>query len=153
MSHTFHERVFDTVFTLEHDIYFGIVQIQSPRAPPFQWFKNVMVWIVEVLIALFSKKWSKICPVSRQTHLEISAIPMYRQGGEGWSVMDLMRIHSFSSPCSPWLEQGSTIKITGIGEKHQKNSLNITTVHNMFQPYKKSIVFQPVRIGKQWRPL
>lgn len=62
MSHTFHERVFDTVFTLEHDIYFGIVQIQSPRAPPFQWFKNVMVWIVEVLIALFSKKWSKYAP-------------------------------------------------------------------------------------------
>ena len=34
-------------------------------------------------------------------------------------------------PCSPWLEQGSTIKITRIWEKHQKNSLNITTVHNI----------------------
>ena len=32
------------------------------RAPPFQWFKNVMVWIVEVLIALFSKKWSNYAP-------------------------------------------------------------------------------------------
>ena len=141
MSHTFHERVSDTVFTLEHDIYFGIVQIQSPRAPPFQWFKNVMVWIVEVLIALFSKKWSKYAPFPDKPTWKFQRFQCTDRGrrrlirhGSHENSLILEPLQSVIG--IGFYQRSQKIKITTIGEKHRETHRTLPQFTTFFNHIK-----------------
>ena len=152
MSHTFHERVFDTVFTLEHDIYFGIVQIQSPRAPPFQWFKNVMVWIVEVLIALFSKKWSKYAPFPDKPTWKFQRFQCTDRGAKvdpSWISWEF--IHSQAPAVRDW-NRDLPSRSPELGRNIKKTHWTLPQFTTCFNHTKNLLFFSPWELGNSGDP-